>query len=279
VYALRADGTYEKGWPVTIDALAPNAIPVVGQGVPDSPVLADVNDDGAMEVAISAFTSQFHLLTGKGTEARGGASPGLPQFFSTTFGPRHDPDLTAQASFATVAGLAFGDLDRDGHPDLVAGSTDTNIGPATLFSGRRQEFQHLVSAWTTKGGRYLPAFPRVTEDWMFLTAPALADVDGDGSPEIVIGNGDGYVHAFRRNGSEPRGWPKFVGQWVQASAAAGDLDGNGRIDVAVATRQGFLFVFLTPGTPGGSDWPNLRGTPGNTGVFRPAPGKDVGGRR
>jgi hypothetical protein len=84
---------------------------------------------------------------------------------------------------------------------------------------------------------------------MFLTAPALADVSGDGKPEILIGNGAGLVHAFGANGQEPDGWPKFVGQWVQASMAAGDIDGDRKIDVAVATRQGFVFVFRTAGRP------------------------------
>ncbi|MDP9342115.1 MAG: S8 family serine peptidase [Actinomycetota bacterium] len=271
VYALRGDGSYQKGWPVAIDAVAPNSIPVVGQGVPESPVLADVNHDGAMEVAISAFTSRFHLLTGHGKEFHGGATAQGGVFFSGTFGANRDPHVGTQDSVATVANLAFGDLDRDGHPDLVTGSTDTRLFGAAVYAGKRQEFQHLVSAWSTRTGAYLTAFPRVVEDWMFLTASVLADVDGDGKPEILIGNGAGDVHAFRTNGSEPHGWPKFVGQWVQASVAAGDLDGNGRIDVAVVTRQGSVFVFRTNGRPTGSDWPNMRGTPANTGAFASRP--------
>jgi len=271
VYALRADGSYQPGWPVSITGLSTNGIPVIGQGVPESPVLADVNGDGAMEVAISGFTTRFHLLKGDGTEF--GFAPGQLQFFSNFFGPNKGPDVTAIDARATVGDLAFGDIDRDGIPDLVSGFTDVRLANASLFPGQVHPFDHLLAAWHTRAGvgftagAQFKAFPRLLEDWTFLTAPVLADVDGDGVPEMVIGNGDGYVHAFRQDGSEPAGWPKYVGQWVQASVAAGDFDGNGTTDVAVVTRQGSLFVFATSGVAAGLDWPSLRGDRANTGAF------------
>ncbi|HKN48686.1 MAG TPA: VCBS repeat-containing protein, partial [Actinomycetota bacterium] len=265
VYALRGDGSYEPGWPVTLTGLAPNVTPVVGQGVPESPVLADINGDGALEVAISGVTTRFHLLQGNGTEAPGGASL---QFFSASFGPNRDPNLSAPDAVATVANLAFGDMNRDGHPDMASALTDSRLFAAFQRPGQRIPFQHMVAVWTTgPGGAMFKAFPRVVEDWMFITAPVFADVDGDGKPEMVIGNGDGYVHAFKPNGNEATGWPKYVGQWVEAAVAAGDIDNDGKTDIAVVTRQGQVFVFSTDGSASGLDWPSMRGTPANTGVF------------
>ena len=81
-------------------------------------------------------------------------------------------------------------------PSTVAGHAGRLAIGAAIYAGKVQPFQHLVSAWSTRTGQYLPAFPRLVEDWMFLTAPALADVGGDGRPEILIGNGAGWVHAF-----------------------------------------------------------------------------------
>jgi hypothetical protein len=262
VYALRANGTFQPGWPVTIPAVTTNFIPVVGQGTPAGPVLTDVDGDGEMEVAIDSVTSHWHLLEGDGTEYHGGPADG---YFSVVFGPGNDTD--GIGARATVGSLAFGDLDRDGNPDLVSPSTDTRLFGAALHPGEIHPFDHLVSVWHTSTGAYFTDYPRVVDDWMFLTAAILADVDGDGVPEIVIGNGDGWLHAKTADGSEPTGWPKDVGQWLQASVAAGDLDGDGKTDIAVATRQGGLFVFQTAGLPAGLDWPNARGTPGNTGVF------------
>ncbi|HLW17180.1 MAG TPA: S8 family serine peptidase, partial [Actinomycetota bacterium] len=43
-------------------------------------------------------------------------------------------------------------------------------------------------------------------------SPTFADIDGDGHPELIIATSDGWVHAFKPNGSEARGWPVHVGR-------------------------------------------------------------------
>jgi hypothetical protein len=94
-------------------------------------------------------TSGFHLLTGHGKELSGGTTGQGGVFFSGAFGANRDPHVTTKDSAATVANLAFGDLNRDGYPDLVSGSTDTRLFGAAIYAGKRQEFQHLVSAWSS----------------------------------------------------------------------------------------------------------------------------------
>ena len=43
------------------------------------------------------------------------------------------------------------------------------------------------------------------------------------------------------------GWPQWTGGWALATPAVGDLTGNGTIDVAVTTREGYLHIYSTPG--------------------------------
>ncbi len=262
VYALGGDGSFEPGWPASLTGLQCSGIPVVGQGVPMSPVL--VPHGGALDVAVGGFTTRFHLLTGGGTEEANGS--GLSSFFGTKFGPSHDPAVTASDSLETVSNCAVADLNGDGTPDLTCGSTDTRLAAATLTPGQRIDFDHLLSAWSTAHGGYLRAFPRLLGDWAFLTGPVVGDVDGDGKPEVVVGDGNGNVFAFHADGSQPAGWPKTVARWVLAAPALGDFDGDGHTDVAVATRQGWVYVYATPGDASVAPWPNLRGDPANTGA-------------
>ena len=96
------------------------------------------------------------------------------------------------------------------------------------------------------------------DDMSFLTGPALADVDGDGKADVVMGSGGYMVRAFRSDGSQPTGWPKFTYGWVLASPVAGDVDGDGKIEVVAATREGYLYVWDTAGRGNGSE-PALAG--------------------
>ena len=89
----------------------------------------------------------------------------------------------------------------------------------------------------------------------FLSSPTLADVDGDGKADILMGSGGYMVRAFRADGAQPLGWPKFTFGWIMGSPTAGDVDGDGKVEVVVATREGQLYVWDTPGTRQGNEPP------------------------
>jgi hypothetical protein len=92
----------------------------------------------------------------------------------------------------------------------------------------------------------IPLYPRRMEDLTVMGAPVAADVDGDGSQEILLGSGGYLLHAFKKTGGEAEGFPKFTGGWVFAAPAVGDLDGDGSQELVSVTREGFLFVWRLP---------------------------------
>ena len=107
------------------------------------------------------------------------------------------------------------------------------------------------------------------EDWLFFTGPSIADIDGavGGLPEAIVSSGGYFVHAFNAAGLEPAGWPKNTGHWVTMTPSTGDLDGDGDLEVVVATRMGDLHVWSTPGDAcGNAQWRKARADEWNTGM-------------
>ena len=102
------------------------------------------------------------------------------------------------------------------------------------------------------------------------SSPILADLDGDGHDEIVMGTATGEVHAIRDDGTELPGWPVATNllplhgaadayqpaalgtNWhtsIIAPVAVGDIDDDGSSEVVVADTNGAVYVFADDGTP------------------------------
>src|SRR5262249_38865798 len=76
-----------------------------------------------------------------------------------------------------------------------------------------------LDAFDVQSGKFLDAYPRLLDDLPFFMNPTVADVSGDGVPEILAGSGGYLVHAVDAAGNEAPGWPKFTGGWVLAAPA------------------------------------------------------------
>jgi Subtilase family/FG-GAP-like repeat len=253
VYAFDARGRRLPGWPIKPPAPSADVLPLAGEGVPMSPVLADVDGDGRDEVAIAAFTGAHALYGGDGAKR--------VDYASATSDGRVTLGLGVNA--------AFGRRERGGPLELFGGVVDAKLAAAQLNPSTGLDFDHYMAGWDASSGRWLPSYPRRTEGWQLAGAPAIADVTGDGRAEVLAGSSGDVLHAVGADGTEPPGWPKQLGGWLLASPAVGDIDGDGRNEVVAVTRDGYLFVYDTPGRPSALEWPAFRHDARNTGRYGP----------
>jgi hypothetical protein len=121
---------------------------------------ADFDGDGASEVA-ACYTGAFPYT---GTAVFQGKN-GQPAYHA------YDPMVTRIAS---VFGCTMGDLNADGRPEIIAAGTSSD---------------DVASIWAlTNGKDVMPGFPVTmpdVHDWV-ASYPVLADLDLDGTPEILI---------------------------------------------------------------------------------------------
>jgi hypothetical protein len=188
-----------------------------GAAVDSTPAVADLDGDGRPEI-----------ISGAGSTWAPNQIGGLIVFASNgAVRCRWRPPTPAGGpSWSTVfSSPAIGDVDGDGHPDIVFGGFDLRI--------------HAID----RNCHELPGFPFYHDDTVF-SSPALYDIDHDGRMEIFIGGDstpgppeDHRGGVFRvldwRNGAVVQLWKAYTDDIIASSPAMGDINGDGRVDVVV----------------------------------------------
>lgn len=237
---MRDSNPVIPGFPARIPLLKNSILPLIGTGIAMAPAIGDIDGDGQSEIITHGFAGKAYVVGFDGRLQK-----------SMSMVPSAASTVVAEDEMAVAFGqTSLFDLDGDGALEIIAPGVGRRILVSLILGGIRVPYRYLLGVWHGRDGTMVPSFPKVLTDTPMMGAPIIADVSGDGVPEIVVGDAGGELHAFNTGaagGSEVSGFPKRTGGWMLASPVAGDFDGDGRVDIAGVTREGFLFVWRTPG--------------------------------
>jgi hypothetical protein len=282
VYAWKADGTPVPGFPVRLDpsfSLPQNRTKQnhVKRGFTGSPVLADLNGDGKLDIVAAGLDQHVYAWDGSGNPL-----PGFPALI-------RDPSLPGAEIINTPA---VGDINGDGKPEIVVPTNEFDANPAAtptpgagtgLFgdiltnvlanvlggSGRVYALDNhgnVLPGWPTKPNGVLPdALPFVGPG----VDQILADVNGDGQLDVIGNTATGDVTATKADGtnlvaydSNPQGGEtvdkgKVLNLFENPIAAnlsgtgleifKGGITLNGLVDLGVAVGQNLPYNHVVQG--------------------------------
>ncbi len=243
IHAWHHNGEVVAGWPIyryNGDAMT--------RGGLSSPALGDIDKDGDLEVIVATMSPLWDLNLP--------ISSTNPNYnYGTIWAFNGDSTVVQGFPVATEqyfsSSPALGDIDNDGYLEIVIGAG------SDILPGR----QNIVSVFN-HDGTPLVNWPRETQGVM-PGSPSLADIDQDGTLEVIAGCGSRYslydcgdgtakLYAWNADGSSVPGFPaqpQSASPWMNGSYSmpfnpiVADYDGDGALEILV-TQTGSWGVTL-----------------------------------
>jgi hypothetical protein len=211
---------------------------------------------GGVRVALANVVTTADIITGTG--------PGSPPFVKVFSGPSRSLKysfLAFPSNFTLGIYVAGGDINADGHADIVIGTGDgTGSSPIVrVISG-------------ADGSTVLHSFFAFNSSFTGGVRVAAGDVDGDGRADIIAGSGPGSSLVTVFSGQDLsllKSFVAFPGFTGGVYVAAGDVNGDGRDDILVGAGSGSSAVKVFNAADDGLQH-NFLAFPNSTGGVRVA---------
>ena len=207
----------------------PGTTPGSATGIFGTPVVADIDKSGHPEIVVSGWDQYLHVFRMDGSEI-----PGFPVAYGDT----------------SWSSPAVADIDGSGWPSIVVGFDCDGVPGQRCYGQGRGGYVGVYR----HDGTMAPGWPRFYNGQVIWSSPALANLEGKGQLDVVVGTGNmplpggQQVLAFRPDGSNLPGWPVNVGGKVMSSPAIGALYPDGVPDVVTVSDDGHVNVNKADGT-------------------------------
>lgn len=197
--AYKKDGTIVSGWPLTLPGTEMYLLGTLGW--------ANLDADADQEFLVISMSSNWELkIFAYNTDRT--VVAGWPR--------------TPVTDILSVTGMAvpvIGDVDGDGENEVICG-----VNKQVLVYNR--------------DGTAATGFPKTLSGDVYV-APALADLDGDTYPEIIMQDLAGSIHVIDGDGTLLSGWPVSIGIAPSVNTVAVDIDNDGVAEIlAVGEKAG-----------------------------------------